>query len=155
MPNVKQTNEVLECHPSSLFYAEEYFTSNNARSYGLDPKQINDAEVRSCYKNPGVKRVPISNSESEKCVAGTAKQSSKLNSENLANRQKRFIETEMQLETLCNNQGVEYVPPSPSESKNSTASRRRKLRKNMTEEQTENEKKTKQERHKKLSLIHI
>ena len=132
MPNVKQTNEVLECHPSSLFYAEEYFTSNNARSYGLDPKQINDAEVQPCDKNLGVEWVPISPSESEKCVAGTAKQSSKLNSENLANRQKRFIETEMQLETLCNNQGVEYVPPSPGESNNSTVTRRRKLEKNVS-----------------------
>ena len=35
----------------------------------------------------------------------------------------------MQLETWCNNQGVEYAPLRPSQSNNSTASRRQKLKK--------------------------
>ena len=70
--------------------------------------------------------------KSEKGVASTIGKPSKLTSENLANRQERFKETERQLETVCNNEGVEYIPPSPGESNNLTRSRRRKLKKNVS-----------------------
>ena len=81
-----------------------------------------------------MERDPIRINKSEKGVASPVEQPSKLTSENLANRQERFKKTERQLETACNDEGVEYIPPSPSKSSSSTRARRRKLKKTVSHE---------------------
>ena len=112
------SNEVLECHSSSLFYGDEYSPSNNPRKYGLDPKQINDAEVQPCYKNAGVERIPTDSygfdskiierfpatptAETELLPLvskppGLPRFESKLNKTNTANRKKVFISSEKNL----------------------------------------------------------
>ena len=107
----QKTTEYLECHPLSLFYDEIPLYSSPTKGYSLDSKLIeSSAASASCAARPAclirrmptsphplpahppapnVGRVPISLSKSGKCVAGNEKQSSKLTSENLANRQKK------------------------------------------------------------------
>ena len=85
--NYRKTSKISAYHTSSLFHETECSTASSSNNYGLDPKQINFAGV-----------------------------ATKLNHENLANRQNKFIKYGIDLEIFCNNLTVEYTPPSPGKS---------------------------------------